>query len=328
MSLRDVQVNMRLAILCSGQAGQHRGMLDELLAAPECEPVRQAASAALGRDVAEWWSELDEQEIFLNANAQFAIAYYQIATWTRIARLLPEISLVAGYSLGELIAYFVAGALDAAETFKLVRARARLMDAAAAGNSTGGGCMALWRGRVSPATLAARDRAIAAYGLDVAIKRRTGEEVLAGPVDAIARFVADLQAANPNLVRLPVTIPAHTHYLAAAADSFRDILRASSIAPPRMTVLRAVDAVPVRSRDQAIDALSRQIATTIRWDRCMDALTEFGIDTVIELGPGNDLARLVEAEHPQIAARAVDDFGDYRALADWLGYSNWHSIQQ
>ena len=307
---------MRLAILCSGQAGQHRGMLDGLLAAPECEPVHQAASAALGRDVSEWWSGLDEKEIFLNANAQFAIAYYQIATWTRIARLLPEISLVAGYSLGELIAYHVAGALDAAETFKLVRARARLMDAAAGSD---GGCMALWRGRISPATLAARDRAIADYGLDVAIKRRTGEEVLAGPSDAIARFVADLQAANPNLVRLPVTIPSHTHYLAAAADSFRDILCTSSIAPPRMTVLRAVDAVPVRSRDQAIDALSRQISTTIRWDRCMDALAEFGIDAVIELGPGNDLARLVEAEHPQIRARAVDDFGDYRALANWLG---------
>lgn len=308
---------MRLAILCSGQAGQHHGMLDELLAALECAPVRQAASAALGRNIAEWWSRLDEKEIFLNANAQFAIAFYQIATWTRIARLLPEISLVAGYSLGELISYHVAGSLDAAETFKLVRARARLMDAAAAG-STGGGCMALWRGRVSPATLAARDQAIADYGLDVAIKRRTGEEVLAGPGDAIARFVADLQTSNPNLVRLPVTIPAHSHYLAAAAASFRDALCASSIASPRVTVLGTVDATAVRSRDQAIDALSRQISTTIRWDRCMDALVEFGIDTVIELGPGNDLARLVEAENPGIRARAVGDFGDYRALADWL----------
>jgi [acyl-carrier-protein] S-malonyltransferase len=310
---------MRLAILCSGQAGQRRDMLDELLLAPECEPVRAAASAVLGQDVAQWWHGLDEQEIFLNANAQFAIAYYQIATWTRIAPLLPQASLVAGYSLGELLAYFVAGSLDAAETFRLVRARARLMDAAAAGlNSSGGGCMALWRGRVSAATLATRDRAIADYRLDVAIRRRTGEEVLAGPGDAIARFVAELQPLNPNLLRLPVTIPSHSHYLASAADSFRDILQASAISAPRVTVLGAVDAAPVRSREQAIDALSRQMSTTIRWDGCMDALAEFGIDAVIELGPGNDLARLLEAEHPQIAARAVSDFRDYRALADWL----------
>lgn len=309
---------MRLAILCSGQAGQRRDMLDELLAAPECEVVRQTAGDVLGQDVAQWWGGLDDREIFLNSNAQFAIAYYQIATWVRISPLLPEISLIAGYSLGELIAYHVAGALTAAETFRLVRIRARLMDEAAASCNAGGGCMALWRGRVSPSTLAARDRAIAEYGLDVAIKRRKGEEVLAGPSAAIARFVADLQAMNPGLVRLPVTIPAHSHYLAQASASFRDILSSSSITAPRITVLGAVDAMPVRSRDEAIDTLSRQIATAIRWDGCMDALEESGIDRVIELGPGNDLAKLVGAEHPQIAAHAVEDFGDYRALADWL----------
>lgn len=293
-------------------------MLDELLAAPECASVRQAASEALGQDIAQWWGGLDDRQIFLNSNAQFAIAYYQMATWVRVKPLLPDISLVAGYSLGELVAYHVAGALTATETFRLVRARARLMDEAAASVNTAGGCMALWRGRVSPAALAARDRAIAEYGLDVAIKRRYGEEVLAGPGDAIARFVADLQAMNPGLVRLPVTVPAHSRYLAQASVSFRDILSASAITAPRITVLGAVDAMPVRSREAAIDALSRQIATTIGWDGCMEALAESGIDKVIELGPGNDLAKLVGAEHPQIAAHAVEDFGDYRALADWL----------
>src|SRR5664279_3602646 len=111
---------MRLAILCSGQAGQHRDMLDELLVAPECKAIRDAASTVLGRDVVQWWNKLDETQIFLNANAQFAIAYYQIATWARISPTLPEICLIAGYSLGELIAYHMAGALSAVETFRLV----------------------------------------------------------------------------------------------------------------------------------------------------------------------------------------------------------------
>jgi len=309
---------MRLAILCSGQAGQRRDMLDDLLAAPEVKSVRQAASEVLGQDVAQWWRGLNEQEIFLNANAQFAIAYFQLATWARIAPLLPEINLIAGYSLGELIAYHIAGALSATETFKLVQARARLMDEAAASTDTQGGCMALWRGRVSPAALAARDRAITEHGLDVAIKRRQGEEVLAGSAPAITHFVADLQKLNPNLVRLPVSVPAHSHYLAPAAAAFRDVLNASAIAASKITVLGAVDAMPVRSREDAINALSRQIATTIRWDGCMEALAESGIEKVIELGPGNDLAKLLGAEHPQIAARAVDDFGDYRALQDWV----------
>jgi [acyl-carrier-protein] S-malonyltransferase len=309
---------MRLAILCSGQAGQRRNMLDDLLTAPECEVVHQAANEVLGQDIAHWWRSLDEREIFLNANAQFAIAYFQMATWARIYPLLPEISLIAGYSLGELIAYHVAGALSATETFRLVQARARLMDEAAASIDSQGGCMALWRGRVSPVALAARDRALAEYGLDVAIKRRNGEEVLAGPATAITHFMADLQKLNPNLVRLPVSVPAHSHYLAQAAAAFRDVLNASEIATPKIAVLGAVNAMPIRSREDSINALSHQIASAIRWDGCMEALAESRIDKVIELGPGNDLAKLLSAEYPQISARAVDDFGDYRALENWL----------
>lgn len=291
-------------------------MLDELLIAPECREIRDAASEVLGLDVATWWNALDEAAIFQNANAQFAIAYYQIATWTRIKTLLPGISLVAGYSLGELLAYFIAGSLDALDTFRLVKCRARLMDEASVGPK--GGCMVLWRGRVSPATLAARNHAIAHYGLDVAIIRRTGEEVLAGPFDAIACFVADFQAINPNLVRLPVSIPAHSHYLAAASASFQTILRKSSITAPPVTVLGSVNALPVKSREDAISTLSQQISSTIRWNDCMAALAESGIDTAIEIGPGNDLAKLIETAHPQIRARAVGDFVHYQALADWL----------
>ena len=315
-------IDMRLAILCSGQAGQHRDMLNDLLLAPECESIRIAASNVLGKDVAQWWNSLDEQSIFLNSNAQFGIAFFQMATWVRIASQLPEIKLIAGYSLGELIGYFVAGALSATETFKLVRERARLMDEATGSATTHEGCMALWRGRVSPSTLSACDRAIKKYNLDIAIKRKDGEMVLAGTSDSIAGFLADLQVMNPNLLRLPVTIPAHSHYLESASDAFRDILNASTLALPRISVLSTTKAMPVRSREEAIIALSQQISTTIRWNECMDAIAESGINKVIELGPGNDLAKLIGAEHPEISARAVSDFCSYSSLSEWLSESS------
>jgi [acyl-carrier-protein] S-malonyltransferase len=308
---------MRLAILCSGQAGQRRDMLDELLKAPECAAIRDAASSVLNQDVAVWWNGLSENEIFDNANAQFSIAYFQIATWTRIARILPKPDLIAGYSLGELISFFIAGALNAEETFRLVQARARLMDEAMIG-IRGGDCMALWRGQVSPATLSARNNAIARHDLDIAIVRRTGEEVLAGHADDIKRFCSELKFMNPNLLKLPVRIPSHSRHLNSAAKSFRDLLNASSIAAPRTTLLGTVLATPVHTRAEAIDALSMQLAHTIRWDRCMNAATEFGIDTAIEIGPGNDLARLIGTMHPGIRARSIEDFGDYRALAEWV----------
>lgn len=309
---------LRLAILCSGQAGQRREMLDDLFAAPDLGTLRRLAGNLLGEDVEVWWRNLDDQALFANQNAQFSIALHQIAVWQRISALVPPPSLIAGYSLGELIAYHVAGAIDAAATLRLVQRRARLMDEAASGLSTAGGCMLLWRGRMSPSVLAARDRAIAENGIDIAIVRRTGEQVLAGPADAIDRLLADPAITNPNLVRLTVSTPSHSCYLAAASAAFRTVLAESSLAPPPVPVLAGIDATRVRTREQAFEALSRQIATPLRWDRCMAALDEAGITTVIELGPGNDLAKLIEAEHPRIAARSVDEFRNWRSLADWL----------
>jgi [acyl-carrier-protein] S-malonyltransferase len=181
-----------------------------------------------------------------------------------------------------------------------------------------GACMALWRGRVSPATLARREQVQAECGLSVAIRRRENEEVLAGTPAAIARFVAELQPLNPNLIPLPVSVPSHSHHLAAAAAAFRQVLSQSSITAPQIAVLSGVDAAPVRSREQAINALSRQMDNTISWDGCMQTLAESGIDKAVELGPGNDLSRLLETGHENIPARAVADFMDYRALAVWL----------
>ncbi|MBI2354233.1 MAG: acyltransferase domain-containing protein [Deltaproteobacteria bacterium] len=310
--------NVRLAIVCPGQAGQRRDMLDNLFVDHDLYDLRCAASDILGKDVEAWWRDLGEDAIFVSAHAQFAIALHQIAAWTRISRLVSQVSLVAGYSIGELSAYHVAGAIDGRTTLGLVQQRARLMDRAAAGLGGVGGCMLLWRGRCSPDELAARDRIMASSGIDTAIIRSRSEQVLAGPAHMIDSLLANPAITNPNHVRLAITVPSHSRYLMPAVEPFRAALRKSGLAAPAVPVLAGIDAMRVRTREQAVDTLSRQIATTVRWDRCMATLAESGIDTVIELGPGNDLSRLIETEHPRIAARSVDEFRDWRSLGDWL----------
>jgi [acyl-carrier-protein] S-malonyltransferase len=268
--------------------------------------------------VAVWWRSLPDDAIFANRNAQFAIALYQLSVWQRIAAIIPQPALIAGYSLGELIAYHVAGSLNATDTLKLVRQRARLMDEAVGNFAVTGGCMLLWRGRVSNRMQEALQHGMIAYGLDTAIVRNRGEQVLAGPTDAIDRFMADPRIVNPNMVRLAVATPSHSRYLASAANAFKTVLEESGLVSPPIPVLAGVDATRVRTRSQALSALSRQISTTLHWDRCMTALEEAGVDTVIELGPGNDLAKLVEADHPRISARSIDEFRDWHAVKDWI----------
>lgn len=304
----------RLAIVCSGQAGQRREMLDGLFGSPDVAELCRTAGALLGRDPETWWRNLDDESVFINENAQFAISLYQIATWQRIRNLIPEPALIAGYSLGEVTAYHVAGALDAHETLRLVSRRSLAMNAAASEMSSTGGCMLLWRGRMSEAA----ERAVVANSLDVAIVRRTGERVFAAPAGSIDAFIRETGIDNPCRTRLQISTPSHSHYLAAAAASFRTILEESALRAPAVPVLAGINGMRCRTRNQAIDTLSLQIDTTIRWDRCMVALEEAGITSVLELGPGNDLANLIEMEHPTISARSVNDFGDWRSVAGWL----------
>jgi [acyl-carrier-protein] S-malonyltransferase len=181
-----------------------------------------------------------------------------------------------------------------------------------------GGCMLLWRGRVSYQVQAAMERGILAYGLETAIVRNRSERVLAGPADAVDRFLADPQIVNPNMVRLSITTPSHSRYLATASEAFKVLVDDSDLADPTIPVLAGVDASRVRTRSQALGALSRQISTTLRWDRCMTALDEAGVNAILELGPGNDLAKLIEAECPHISARSVDEFRDWQAVGSWL----------
>ena len=307
---------MRLAILCSGQAGQSREMLDGAFADPACAPLLATASTVLGEDIERWWRGLDEAALFANEHAQFAIVLAQLARWRQLAPLLPTPALVAGYSLGELTAWCIAGALDEATTLQLARTRARLMSAAAPAGE--GGCMVLWRGRVAPAVARAKEAAQQRLGLSLAIARRRGEEVLAGSPAAVAAFVADPAIVNPELVRLPVSIPSHSPLLAEAAEAFGELLRLSPLREPAIAVLAGIDGQAVRHRAGAIDTLARQIAAPVRWDRCMETLAESGIDRALELGPGHDLARLLETEYPGIAARALEEFGSPAGAATWV----------
>lgn len=187
---------------------------------------------------------------------------------------------------------------------RLVQRRSRAMNEASSKISTSGGCMLFWRGRMSVDV----EQALAESSLDVAIVRRPGELVLTGPAEAIDTFLHKMGPDNPNFIRLQISTPSHSHYLASAATGFRPILQESCLSSPVVPVLAGSDGMRIRSREKAISEISPQRETTIRWDLCMTALKEAGITAVLELGPGNDLAKLIEMEHPGIAARSVDDF--------------------
>jgi [acyl-carrier-protein] S-malonyltransferase len=60
------------------------------------------------------------------------------------------------------------------------------------------------------------------------------------------------------------------------------------------------------------------VAAPINWADCMDALVESGCNILLELGPGDALARMFHSRHASIPCRSVAEFGSFAGVARWV----------
>ncbi len=309
---------MRLAILFSGQGNQQPAHLEALR---QALPIAKSITEALAEHIPDVWQMPDVPLALLQTNriAQPLIFASQLALWQQLAQRLPRPVAVAGYSLGEMAACCVAGCFGAEEGIALCAERAAAMDA----------CIDTPAGLLAIAGLpAASSEALAAdYGLAVAIRNGPDHLVLGGPEPGLQRAAQQAEHLGAaRVVRLGVTTPSHTPWLAAAAQRFATHL-ATHLASPhlephpqRLTtpVLSAIDGRPASQSQAALQALARQIDHPLDWTACQDAIAERQPDAILEIGPGNALARMWAERHPHIPVRAGDEFRSVEGIVEWV----------
>ena len=291
----------RLLILCPDQGGQHAAMYDLARSDPH--------GAALLTQLAPWLPTASATDgMFSNRTAQPAIVASSLAMWEALRPDCPPPALVAGYSVGELAAYSVAGALTPERCTALAAKRAALMDACVAPDrphtllAISGKRTATLRPQLDP------------VGFHIAIE--TGEDscIAGGP----AANAANISIPGARIAPLPVAVASHTPYLQGAVEPFAKLLAQEDFGTMQVPVLGGIDAAPVRDKDAAVSHLSRQLAETILWAECMDACAERGITAALELGPGSALSKMLSARHPGIECRSVADFRTLDGIRNWL----------
>src|SRR5580658_2675003 len=146
-----------IAILCSGQGRQHAGMFSLTDDAPEASALFAHATTLFGRDPRPWVRFAEEEALHQDRTAQLLCTLQTLSAAAVLADLLPQRRCVAGYSVGEVAAWSIAGVIAEAEALGLVTQRAEAMDAA----SRGGQGMLFVRGlpRAAIDTLCARREA-------------------------------------------------------------------------------------------------------------------------------------------------------------------------
>ena len=296
-----------LGILCPGQGAQHAGMLALLDAEPAALAVLAQAEAVLGAAPA---ALAAGPELFTNAVAQPLICAAGLATWAALAPKLPPVRVFAGYSVGELTAWACAGALPAATLIRLASLRAAAMDAACREPT---GLLAV-RGLDRPQI----EALCSAHGCAPAIVNDHDRLVVGGPRAALPDFEAAALALGAQLTPLAVSLASHTPWLAAAVPPFAQTLAGAAFAAPAAPVLAGIDGSAGFARPDALRTLPAQIAQTVDWAACADALVERGCTVLLELGPGSGLSRMARDRHPELAARSVADFRSLDGAAGWV----------
>lgn len=302
-----------LGLLFPGQGPQHPALLPWLDNDPAARPALAAMAAQIGAD---WRARLAEPAwAESNAVAQPLLTGIGIAAWACLAPRLPAPAVIAGLSVGELAAFCAAGVFDATAALAVAHDRAAAMAdsdrANAAGQPTG--LLA-----VSGAAAAVLADACGRFGLALALQLTTDRAVLGGPVAALEQAASALAAAGVQATGLAVRLASHTRWMAAAVPVLARRLDGLPMAPPRCVLVCNHTAAREHDADRLRAALAGQVAHTVRWDRCMDAVAERRPACVLEVGPGHTLAALWNERHPAIVARSVDEFRSPAAVAAWV----------
>jgi hypothetical protein len=226
----------------------------------------------------------------------------------------PRRLIIAGYSVGEVAAWSVAGLIDARMILDLVAQRANAMDVP----SRPGDGLLFVRGL----SYGAIEDLCNHHDAAIAIVNPGDAYVLGGAgeaLDVIADVAKKMGAAR--VVRLAVNVASHTPRLAAASSEFRKILDQTSTKPSpdsNVRLLSGIDGSPVVKISAGLNKLAEQISHTVQWAHCLEGCVEAGASVFFELGPGRALNEMAAGAYPEIPARSLEDFRTLQGARAWL----------
>ena len=279
---------MAIAWVFPGQGSQKVGMADPVLSLPGAEERFALASQMMGRDLlAICQGEASDgdgpSDLNDTRNTQPALFVVESLIVDELRRQGREPSLVAGHSLGELVALYAAGVFDASTGLDLMLRRSTLMAGA------GGGAMTAVIGfdRDQLDALVAEHE-----GVVIANDNSAAQVVLSGAPDAVKAVSEALTC--KRAIPLPVSGAFHSPFMAEAAAAFSTHLDGVSFADARVPVLSNTDPTPSSDAGVIKQRLRDQMTRGVRWRETMDAMTAAGVDTLVEIGPGNVLSGLAK----------------------------------
>jgi [acyl-carrier-protein] S-malonyltransferase len=306
----------KLAYVFPGQGSQYVGMGKALYeASSAARHVFQQADDILGFKLSQLCFEGPAEELEDTINAQPAIMTVSMACLEAMRERLEALGqswqtprFVAGHSLGEYTALVAAGALDFGDALRLVRERGRLMKES--GDHRPGGMAAVMR--LDRGTLELMcERASNETGQIVSVANANSPEqfVISGERTALDRAIQLIHEGSPRatVVPLRISIASHSPLMQQAALRLAEIIDRSPLRDPQVPVVTNIAGQVRTSAEHIRGELASQMVAPVEWVGSVREMVANGVDTFVEIGPGQVLSRLIRRISSDVKAISLND---------------------